>query len=133
MEGHRLTGPGVCHDAGKHTLYVPYCGSCQALFCQQHGQKGICKENAGPVNPDLCHIASKSLSVRAEQVIWRKLDEVSYLCKLIRYSLQISFSFNQLPTGRRQLLSLNGEDKQETKDDSIEHQIKYGMEGGSKR
>ena len=32
-----------------HKHYVPYCGSCQALFCQQHVQKEICKGNAGPL------------------------------------------------------------------------------------
>ena len=50
--------------------------------------------------------------IRAERVIWRKLDEVPYLCKLIRYSLQISVSFSQLLTARRQLLPLNGQDKE---------------------
>ena len=32
-----------------HKRYVPFSGSCQALFCQQHVQKEICEGNAGPL------------------------------------------------------------------------------------
>ena len=47
--GHRRSGVMMQVSTVAHKRYVPFCGSCQALFCQQHVQKEICEGNTGPL------------------------------------------------------------------------------------